>query len=513
MSTLNISRFAPLGHASLIALSFACDHRLSVTDAELGGDAGAVGDAGTAHGNGGAGGASPHGPSCHDGVRNGGEQAVDCGGPLCPACDSGNACTNPVECTHGVCTGGVCQPATCDDGVRNGDEEAVDCGGDCGPCLTRCQEQCAVSDALIPLGCDPDAPIAGHASVPRSNADASIVAFDVCDPQSRCTPLYWTATQGARAFTVTGGATLSGMSDDGQLVLISPSVALGAEALLFSADGSSVRTGLRPAPALLSADGTAVGVSAAASDAINLQRLPRGGQLESLGALPSGTDFVFSGATPDAAVVVGFSSVGRFEPIRYTAGAGLVLGLELPDTADGATINALSRDGQSFAGVALLGSRRVSVFRWTAAAGLVELGPAVTNDTPGVDPYRIASSDDGSVLAFSGDTGGVEEFAARRWTAAGTITLTPGIQSVASLISADGSVIIGESFDVVDYRSFVWTEATGARSIRAALEGAGVDLRGWTLGTPSSLSRDGKVALGAGTCGGIPTIYRMVLPE
>jgi len=46
------------------------------------------------------------GPTCSDGIQNGNETGVDCGGS-CPACP------------------------TCTDGIQNGDEEGVDCGGSC----------------------------------------------------------------------------------------------------------------------------------------------------------------------------------------------------------------------------------------------------------------------------------------------------------------------------------------------------------------------------------------------
>lgn len=50
-------------------------------------------------------------PSCSDGIQNGNETGVDCGGPDCPACP------------------------TCNDGIQNGDETGVDCGGSsCAPC-------------------------------------------------------------------------------------------------------------------------------------------------------------------------------------------------------------------------------------------------------------------------------------------------------------------------------------------------------------------------------------------
>jgi alpha-tubulin suppressor-like RCC1 family protein len=52
--------------------------------------------------------------TCTDGVKNGTETDVDCGGS-CPACAVGPG-----------------QEATCTDGVKNGTETDVDCGGSCG---------------------------------------------------------------------------------------------------------------------------------------------------------------------------------------------------------------------------------------------------------------------------------------------------------------------------------------------------------------------------------------------
>ncbi len=73
-------------------------------------------------------------PSCIDGVQNEGETGVDCGGP-CPSCSAGMGCHGPADCTSGVCTGGTCAAPTCSDGVQNQGETAIDCGGpNCAPC-------------------------------------------------------------------------------------------------------------------------------------------------------------------------------------------------------------------------------------------------------------------------------------------------------------------------------------------------------------------------------------------
>jgi len=73
---------------------------------------------------------------CSDGYLNGSESDVDCGGS-CAACNVGRRCFGGADCTTGLCVGGICsqQVATsCSDGIRNGSESDVDCGGSCVLC-------------------------------------------------------------------------------------------------------------------------------------------------------------------------------------------------------------------------------------------------------------------------------------------------------------------------------------------------------------------------------------------
>jgi uncharacterized repeat protein (TIGR01451 family) len=48
--------------------------------------------------------------ACADGVKNGNESAVDCGGSGCLACAGGLVCTASVDCLSGVCSDSVCSP-------------------------------------------------------------------------------------------------------------------------------------------------------------------------------------------------------------------------------------------------------------------------------------------------------------------------------------------------------------------------------------------------------------------
>ncbi len=79
--------------------------------------------------------------SCTDGVKNGTETGVDCGGS-CPACAPAASCTDGVKngTETGVDCGGSCPAcapaASCTDGVKNGTETGVDCGGSCAACST-----------------------------------------------------------------------------------------------------------------------------------------------------------------------------------------------------------------------------------------------------------------------------------------------------------------------------------------------------------------------------------------
>ncbi len=85
-------------------------------------------------------------PTCEDGIQNGQETGVDCGGPNCPACPTEPSCEDGIQNGQetGVDCGGPDCPAcpTCEDGIQNGQETGIDCGGpDCVPCSGECTTQ------------------------------------------------------------------------------------------------------------------------------------------------------------------------------------------------------------------------------------------------------------------------------------------------------------------------------------------------------------------------------------
>ncbi len=93
-------------------------------------------------------------PSCDDGVQNGDETDVDCGGS-CAGCEEGESCEVDTDCAEGICESGICTTDTlpsCDDGVQNGDETDVDCGGSCAGCEEG--EGCEVDTDCATGTCD-----------------------------------------------------------------------------------------------------------------------------------------------------------------------------------------------------------------------------------------------------------------------------------------------------------------------------------------------------------------------
>ena len=76
------------------------------------------------------------GPSCTDGIKNGIETDVDCGGS-CAGCANSKICSVNSDCQSYWChpANRLCASPSCFDGYTNGTETGVDCGGSCAGCL------------------------------------------------------------------------------------------------------------------------------------------------------------------------------------------------------------------------------------------------------------------------------------------------------------------------------------------------------------------------------------------
>lgn len=81
------------------------------------------------------------GGHCNNGVLDPDyETDVDCGGGFCSPCRDGKICSVSDDCEGGTCetqgSASVCRATQCYDGVMNGNETDVDCGGPlCQPCV------------------------------------------------------------------------------------------------------------------------------------------------------------------------------------------------------------------------------------------------------------------------------------------------------------------------------------------------------------------------------------------
>jgi uncharacterized membrane protein len=192
------------------------------------------------------------------------------------------------------------------------------------------------------------------------------------------------------------------------------------------------------------------------------------------------------GLSFDGSVVVGEVEVGsRIRGFRWSASGGLVL---LRPTASDAGAFAVSRDGARPVGLAV-----GEAVAWSATGQPVFLGML----PDGVESVALDVSADGSlVVGDSLRSDGVSE--AFRWTTRGAMQglgFFPGesaIESRAHAVSADGSIIVGQGARAGGHEAFQRTEVEGMLPLG--------DLEGGALMSEAlDLSADGAVAVGVGT--------------
>jgi hypothetical protein len=191
--------------AALVAL-VVCAALASCQGDETSGTGGSATTSTAASGGGGTGGAGA-GPEC--------AMPSDCGVDttcqtrLCEAgtCGVQNAELG-TECADDggvICDGrGACVAASCSDGIRDGDETDVDCGGSCGACGIG--GECIFPDDCVSQTCDAGICIACPNDVP-----CDLLGAFFCAPDGSCQP---EVAQGADC-TLDGGC-LSGFCADGK---------------------------------------------------------------------------------------------------------------------------------------------------------------------------------------------------------------------------------------------------------------------------------------------------------
>jgi hypothetical protein len=130
-------------------------------------------------------------PSCTDGIQDGTETDIDCGGS-CPPCTDGRGCLKNSDCTSNACVQSVCSEPSCTDGIQDGNETDVDCGGGaCPPCALgkHCKVSSDCTSVFCSAGtCEPviqvlTAIYAANCGTPTTIEDV----FTDCNDQPSCT--------------------------------------------------------------------------------------------------------------------------------------------------------------------------------------------------------------------------------------------------------------------------------------------------------------------------------------
>ena len=140
-----------------------------------------------------AGGLCSSEPACTNGILDDGETDIDCGGACGATCLEGDDCFSDGDCVSGFCddNSNTCQQPACDDGVQNGDETDVDCGGACGSsCVVG--ESCVIDDDCETMLCEssvcaaPDDCSNGLQDDPETDVDCGGLCGPTCMNGQTC---------------------------------------------------------------------------------------------------------------------------------------------------------------------------------------------------------------------------------------------------------------------------------------------------------------------------------------
>lgn len=231
---------------------------------------------------------------------------------------------------------------------------------------------------------------------------------------------------------------------------------------------------------------------------------PAGG-LELLPSLPGSTQARAWDASADGSVIVGEGNLEFYNrAVRWVAGLPVDLGV-LPGCDRSWAV------GTDAAGTTIVGSCTSPTgafrsFRWTPQGGMQDLGPIPDM----VNHVAMGISSDGSTVIGMRTGANPSMY---RWKDGGAIAIDPpGGGFIMPLgVDADGSRIVGACSAGSGAVAFLWTQATGVRTLASVLAATGTDLSGWQLESAIGISDDGSVIMGSGSRLGVPTLF-LVLP-
>jgi probable HAF family extracellular repeat protein len=258
-------------------------------------------------------------------------------------------------------------------------------------------------------------------------------AVGSCRTSAGTRPLRWTIAQGSQnlgQFFFTGDGAALDANEDGSIVVGYAATSVGTAGFRWTAATGLQDLGyLAGNPVVWMTAITPSGHFMAGVSAQRAIRRPAAAPHENLGWLPGGFSSVANDISADGSVVVGHSG----------SSAGL------------------------------------HAFRWTSAAGMVDLG---VPPLPGADTSSAAAiSADGAVIALN--VSGVGGRVVRR-TPAGQLdigVLPDRAHSRAEDMSADGSAIVGRCTGAgQSNKGFLWTQASGMFDVDAYLRSQGAPL-------------------------------------
>jgi len=126
-------------------------------------------------------------PGPNDGVKNGGETGVDCGGTHPDKCGVGQGCLSGDDCQSLVCDDAKkCAAPSYDDKVKNGNETDVDCGGPGAPKKCATGLTCADHDDCESNGCTYEKKCAAGASCTQLEGGQTCGANEGLAKQADC---------------------------------------------------------------------------------------------------------------------------------------------------------------------------------------------------------------------------------------------------------------------------------------------------------------------------------------
>jgi len=238
-----------------------------------------------------------------------------------------------------------------------------------------------------------------------------------------------------------------------------------------------------------------------------------GGTLSGIGALADSTcssghalpSSMATAINADGSVIVGQSASNAFcngEAFRWVGGTMTGLGCPtLPVACFQNSASGVSADGSVVVGTALeSGSLSGGAWRWVGGAYNVFLGPGNN-----ISANANAVTPDGTIVVGGVVPGLSMTSQAYIWNSTTNAftylgQLPGGNSSVATAVSADGSVVVGYGYDSTEHQQgWIWTAANGMRPLNAVLTALNVNVSGWALSAPTGISADGTVVVGSGT--------------